>query len=65
MGKLKTYQAANKRFKFSKSGTIMKKHAGQDHFNAREPGKVTRAKRRRNRVANVDLRKIRSMLPYA
>jgi len=65
MAKLKTYQAAAKRFRFTKRGKIMKQRAGQDHFNAREPGKVTRAKRRLVRVAKVDIRKIRSLLPYS
>mgnify|MGYP001619917787 CR=1 FL=1 len=65
MAKLKTHQATAKRFRFTKRGHILKKRAGQDHFNAREPGKVTRNKRRLQRVAKVDLRKIRAMVPYA
>ena len=65
MPKLKTHQASSKRFKISTRGTLMRKRAGQDHFNAREPGKVTRGKRRLQRVAKVDVRKIRTVLPYA
>ena len=45
MAKIKTHKASSKRFRFTRSGKVMKKVAGQDHFNAREPGKVTRAKR--------------------
>ncbi|TSC76324.1 MAG: Uncharacterized protein G01um101431_945 [Parcubacteria group bacterium Gr01-1014_31] len=65
MGKMKTHQATAKRFKISTGGRIMKKRVGQDHFNARESGKVTRNKRRRNRLAKVDIRKVRSVLPYS
>lgn len=65
MAKLKTHQATAKRFRFTKRGHIMKKRTGQDHFNAREPGKVTRNKRRQNRAAKVDGPRIRQMLPYS
>lgn len=65
MAKMKTHQATAKRFKISRSGKLQKKRAGQDHFNAREGGKVTRAKRRLVSVAKADVRKIRSLLPYA
>ncbi len=43
---MKTHNAIAKRFKVTKKGKILKRVAGQDHFNARESGKVTRAKRR-------------------
>ncbi len=46
MGKLKTHKTVLKRFKMTKSKKILKRHAGQDHFNARNPGKITRKKRR-------------------
>lgn len=35
-----------KRFKVTKNGKVIKRAAGQGHFNARESGNVTRAKRR-------------------
>lgn len=65
MPKLKTHQATAKRFKIGKSGVLLKKHTGQDHFNAREKGNVTRAKRRLNRVHKTDIRNIRELLPYS
>ena len=43
--KLKTHQATAKRFKRTKTGKIMKRTAGQNHFNARESGKVGRNKK--------------------
>lgn len=43
---MKTNQTIAKRFKITRKGKVLKRCAGQDHFNAREPGKVTRMKRR-------------------
>lgn len=43
--KLKTNKTWSKRFKVTKTGKVMKRKAGQDHFNSRESGKVTRNKR--------------------
>ncbi len=43
---MKTHKAVAKRFKITRTGKVLKRVAGQDHFNSREPGKVTRAKRR-------------------
>lgn len=47
MGKLKTRKTISKRFKIKKrTGKIIKRAAGQGHFNSRESGKTTRSKRR-------------------
>jgi ribosomal protein L35 len=35
-----------KRFKVTEKGKVLKRAAGQDHFNARESGNTTRGKRR-------------------
>lgn len=43
---MKTHNAISKRFKITKKGKILKRAAGQDHFNARETGTTTRNKRR-------------------
>ena len=43
---MKTHNATAKRFKVTKNGKVLKRTAGQDHFNARESGKITRMKRR-------------------
>lgn len=62
---LKTHKATAKRFKISKRGTILKKRAGQDHFNAREAGKVTRSKRRLQSMPKTEHKIIRQLLPYS
>jgi len=46
MPKIKTHKATAKRFKITKTEKIKQRKAGQDHFNARESGKVKRNKRR-------------------
>ncbi|KKR34401.1 MAG: 50S ribosomal protein L35 [Candidatus Magasanikbacteria bacterium GW2011_GWA2_40_10] len=45
MPKLKTHKATAKRYKLTKNGKIMKRAAGQNHFNARENGKTGRNKK--------------------
>ncbi|MDD3284702.1 MAG: 50S ribosomal protein L35 [Patescibacteria group bacterium] len=46
MGKLKTFKALTKRVKITKSGKIIARAKGQDHFNTTESGNKTRNKRR-------------------
>lgn len=44
--KLKTNKTVAKRFRITAKGKVMRRHGGQDHFNSRDAGKVTRNKRR-------------------
>lgn len=44
--KLKTHKALSKRVQVTKTGKVMRRHAGQSHFNSRDSGKATRNKRR-------------------
>lgn len=51
MPKLKTHKMSVKRFKFSKpkgkkNVKVTHRRSGQDHFNARESGVITKRKRR-------------------
>jgi len=68
MPKLKTHKATAKRFviKRSKKGVkIMKRAEGQDHFNARETGKIKRNKRSDKTITKTRLQNtiVRAM-PY-
>jgi len=45
MAKLKTHKSIAKRFRITKNGKIIKKTAGQGHYNSRETGNVRRNKR--------------------
>lgn len=62
--KAKTHQAFAKRFTITKTGKVMKRHAGQDHFNARDPGKITRKKRRDHEFSKAHAKAVKALLPY-
>jgi ribosomal protein L35 len=65
--KLKTHKTTAKKIKVTKGKKKKKyltKHAGQDHFNARESGKVTRNKRGRKAISKADQKNIKRQLPY-
>lgn len=63
-GKLKTVKSISKRVKVSggKKRKLQLRSPGQDHFNARESGKVTRNKRRDFTISNVYRRTINSVI---
>lgn len=65
--KLKTHKTTAKKIKIThgKKKKFLTKHAGQDHFNARESGRITRHKRRGAEVSKSDLKNIKRLLPYS
>lgn len=62
---LKTHKALNKRVKITRTGKIIKRKAGQDHFNGRESGNTTRNKRTDINVTKTLRRAIQTLLPYS
>ena len=64
MPKLKTRKSIAKRFKITKKKKILKRTGGQDHFNARESGKVKRNKRRPSKLSKAMDRNIKEQIPY-
>jgi len=62
--KLKTHKAIAKRFKVTKSGKVLIRKGGQDHFNARESGKVTRMKRRDIALSDSHACNVKQLMPY-
>ncbi len=62
MSKMKTIKAVAKRIKVKKSGKMLIKKGGQDHFNARESSKTTRAKRRTGKLNPVMRKNVNSFL---
>jgi large subunit ribosomal protein L35 len=62
---MKTHQAIAKRLKLTKTGKLMKRKAGQNHFNSREGGKVTRAKRRDFALGNTHAKNFKQLMPFA
>jgi ribosomal protein L35 len=65
MPKLKTKKAVSKRIKITKGKKITIRTGGQDHFNAKERGKVTRAKKRDKNLSKSNEKNIKRCLPYA
>ena len=65
MPKIKTHKATSKRFKITKSKKVIQRKAGQDHFNARESGKVKRNKRRDFTTHETLTKTIKSLMPYS
>jgi len=68
MPKIKTHKATAKRYRFTgaKKGKkkIIRRKAGQDHFNARESGKVTKNKRRDRKAHKTTTKTIKKLTPY-
>lgn len=64
MTKVKTHKAISKRFKVTKNKKVLKRKAGQDHFNSRERGKTTRKKRRDIEMSETLNKNLRTLMPY-
>lgn len=62
--KQKTHKALAKRFKVTKNGKVLKRKAGQDHFNSRESGKTKRNKRSDVKMDGTIKKAFKAMLPY-
>ena len=63
MPKVKTHQGTAKRIKKSRRGKLLARAVGQDHFNSRESGKVTKNKRR-DLVLHKTNNKLKELIPY-
>lgn len=66
MPKMKSHKSSVKRFKFSnpknkKSTKTTHRRSGQDHFNARESGVVTKRKRRDKQISPAVNKTIRTL----
>jgi large subunit ribosomal protein L35 len=59
---MKTHKATAKRIKLTGSGKLLKRHGGQDHFNSRDAGKITRKKRRDQSIAQQYDKNIRTLI---
>lgn len=60
---MKTHKAISKRVKLTKTGKLLKRKAGQDHFNSRESGNVTRNKRRDMSVHSAYVKNLKQLMP--
>lgn len=48
--------------KVTKTGKVMKRYAGQDHFNSRDPGKITRKKRRDHQLSESFVKTVKTLI---
>ena len=64
MPKIKTHKATAKRIKKTGNKKIMRRKAGQDHFNSRETGTVRGRKRRDVSMSKSFEKTIHSVTPY-
>jgi len=63
--KCKTHKAFSKRVRVTKNGKVLKSYCGQNHFNSRDPGKITRKKRRDTEMSKAHRKTYATLLPYA
>jgi large subunit ribosomal protein L35 len=63
--KQKTSKTIAKRVKITKTGKLLKRKGGQDHFNSRESSKVTRNKRRDIPVSESYVRSLKQFMPHS
>jgi large subunit ribosomal protein L35 len=63
MPKVKTHKGTSKRIRKTKTGKLMARSTGQDHFNSRSTGKATKNKRRDLLLGKVH-QKLMSVIPY-
>ena len=62
MPKIKTNKALSKKVRLSKSGKVFRRSTGQNHFNAKEGGSVTRAKRSDKRLSKADEKNVQKAI---
>jgi large subunit ribosomal protein L35 len=60
--KAKTRKSITKRFKFTKSGKVLRRAAGQDHYRAKKTGKQRRHMRKWKSLSKPDAKKIKKLL---
>ena len=64
MPKLKTHKGAAARFKFTKTGKLLRMKGRQGHFRRRKTKRVKRQMRQTLPGSAADVRNVRNMLPY-
>ncbi len=62
MPKLKTRKSITKRFKITKTGKILRRHTGLDHYRAKKSRKKIRQSRKLVEVSKAEAKKIKKLL---
>jgi len=61
---MKTRKSILKRFKITKTGKVLRRHTGLDHYRAKKSGKRTRTGRKWVVVPKSEAKKIKKLLAY-
>ena len=64
MPKIKTKKSVSKRFRVTPRKKILRRASTQNHFNARNRGVETLAKRRDKTISPADRKDIKRLMPY-
>ena len=62
MAKLKTRKALTKRFKVTRTGKVLRRPVGQDHYLSKQTGKKRRSRRSWVQMQDADAKKIKKLL---
>lgn len=65
MPKLKTRKSVAKKVKVTGTGKLKRRSTGQNHYNSRNTGAETRAKRQDQSIFKTEEKNIKRALPYA
>jgi len=59
---MKTRKSISKRFKITKTGKVLRRATGLDHYRAKKPGKKIRAGRKWIKVSKAEAKKIKKLI---
>jgi large subunit ribosomal protein L35 len=62
MAKLKTRKSITKRFKVTKTGKVLRRATGLDHYRAKKSGKKIRESRKRLKLSNAEIKRLKKFL---
>ena len=61
---MKTRKSITKRFKITKTGKVLRRPTGLDHYRAKKSGKKVRRSRKWVRVSKSEIKKIKKLLNF-
>ena len=61
---MKTRKSIAKRFKITRTGKVLRRHAGLCHYRAKKSGKAIRKRRKLVPMAKPEAKKIKKLLKY-
>jgi large subunit ribosomal protein L35 len=62
MAKLKTRKSITKRFKVTKTGKVLRRATGLDHYRAKKSGKKIRESRKRLKLSSAEIKRLKKFL---